>query len=464
MLSGQGVVPDLLSCCCCCWSFLFLCWGCFCVLASDAKTTPVQLEFVSLSQNTAALQPGLAGCVTPNSGLFAFESQKDGVSGARATSASSFDSARSSSRFTARVMMWCLQFGCLIAIENPSGSYFWACLVDCVRTLGPAACNLYNTLEHVFFFSSCLHGGSRQKSTKWLSPPGIFSSLAGECPGESSTHRHLPYGVHRTNKQWHFDTASEGAYPDRLCLQVVRCVASALRFSPDPPAPRVADPIGQSRKSRRLLPEYARITRCDPLALPDVPHKVLGLFLRGGSRGLSLGTLAAQTPDPNRDAPAGHDSVPDGQTSLEPHSATIEVGIYAAPKEYLDMARNLVHPLDGDLAISDWTKQALFDLLTTPPSSIASKRADFLKHVLEVRSRLEPDEAALHGSMAPHIRRVMKGKRLLLLQHLLAECGYDDMGVMDDLVGGAALTGVQKVPPYADRKISAAASTRDPGV
>ena len=370
------------------------------------------------------------------------------------------DTANRLYRFTARVMMWCLECGCLISIENPLGSYFWPCLVDCVRTMGTAACNLYNTLEHVVF-SSCLHGGSRQKSTKWLSSPGVFSSLAGECPGESSTHKHLPYGVHRTTKHWHFDTASEGAYPDLLCLRVVHCIASALGFSPDPPAPRVADPIGQSRKSRRLLPEYARITKCNPFALPEVPHKVLGPSLGGGSRGLSLGTLAASTPDPNRDAPAGHDSFPDAKTPVEPQSAMIEVGIYAAPKEYLDMARNLVHPLDGDLAISDWTKQALFDLLTTHPSSIAGRRAAFLKHVLEVRLRLEPDEAALHGSMAPHIQRVMKGKRLLLFQHLLAEYEYDDMGVMDELVGGAALTGVQKVPPYADRKISASASTRE---
>ena len=144
-------------------------------------------------------------------------------------------------RFTAKLMLWCLQLGCLISIENLWGSYFWACLVDCVRTLGTAACNLYNTLEHVVF-SSCLHGGSRQKSTKWLSSPGTFSSLAGDCPGESSTHKHLPYGVHRKNKQWHFDTASEGAYPDLLCLRVVHCVASALGFSPVPPAPTVADP------------------------------------------------------------------------------------------------------------------------------------------------------------------------------------------------------------------------------
>ena len=106
-----------------------------------------------------------------------------------------------------------------------------------------------------------------------------------------------------------------------------------------------------------------------------------------------------------------------------------------------------MHPLDGDLAVSDWTKQAMFDLLTTHPSSIASKRADFLKHDLEARARLEPDEAALHKSMAPHIKRVMKGKRLLLLEHLLAEYGYDDLGVMDELVSGAALHGGSESPP-----------------
>ena len=172
-------------------------------------------------------------------------------------------------RFTARLMLLCLQFGCLISIENPAGSYFWACLVDCIRTLGAVACSLYNTLEHVVF-SSCLHGGSREKSTKWLSSPGVFSSLAGECPGESATHKHLPYGVHRANKRWRFDTASEGAYPDLLCLRVVHSVAAALGFSPVP-SPRVADPISQSRKSRRLLPEYACITSCDPRELPSVP-------------------------------------------------------------------------------------------------------------------------------------------------------------------------------------------------
>ena len=184
-------------------------------------------------------------------------------------------------------------------------------------------------------------------------------------------------------------------------------------------------------------------------------HKVLGPSLGGGDRGLPQGTSGSRTLDP-----AGDASFPDGKSSSEhSSSARMEVGIYATPEEYLEMAPKLAHPLDGDLAVSDWTKQAIFDLLTTHPSSITRKRADFLKYVLEMRLKLET-EATLHKAMAPHVRRVMKGKKLLLLKHLLTEFGYDDLGVMNELMHGAAMTGVQEVPPYAERKISAAPSNR----
>ena len=157
--------------------------------------------------------------------------------------------------------------------------------------------------------------------------------------------------------------------------------------------------------------------------------------------------------------PAGDVSFADGKSSSEHSSpARMEVGIYATPEEYLEMARKLAHPLDGDLAVSDWTKQAIFDLLTMHPSFIARKRADFLKYVLEMRLKLETEEAALHKAMAPHVQRVMKGKKLLLLKHLLTEFGYDDLGVMNELMHGAAMTGVQEVPP--ERKILAAPSNR----
>ena len=317
-------------------------------------------------------------------------------------------------------------------------------------------------------FSNCIHGGSREKGTKWLSTPDVFSTLSGQCPGESSTHRHLPYSVHKTLGRWHFDTASEGAYPGLLCVRVVQCLVDALGFSPEPPPVRVADPIHQSRCSRRLMPEFLRVISCNPNNLPSLPHKVLGPSLGGDPRGPFWGHVDAQpfpkTPKPN----AGHapsvasDAPFSGSDDASPVDAgKVDVGIYATPEEYLTKARELVHPIDGDLSVSDWAKRAIFEVLTTQPAVISKRRTDFLKKVLERRAQLEPDEVELHKSMAPHIRRVMKGKKLLLLKTLLIDYGYDDLDVMDELIHGAAMTGEQRVPPYAERRIKPAPSTKE---
>ena len=112
----------------------------------------------------------------------------------------------------------------------------------------------------------------------------------------------------------------------------------------------------------------------------------------------------------------------------------IDVGIYATPWEYLEKAKKLLHPIDGELAVSDWTRRAIFEVLTTAPSALASHRAKFMKHVLQLRLNLEKEEVKLHATMEPHIQRVMRGKRILLFQALLQEYGYDDLGVIDELV------------------------------
>ena len=121
----------------------------------------------------------------------------------------------------------------------------------------------------------------------------------------------------------------------------------------------------------------------------------------------------------------------------------------------------MVHPLDGELAVSDWSKRALFKVLTTEPASLAASRAAFLKRVLELRCKLEPDEQKLHSKMPPHINRVMQGKKLLLLKALLEELGYDDLEVMHELIHGVPLTGMQSVPPYAERKVKEAPSNKE---
>ena len=104
----------------------------------------------------------------------------------------------------------------------------------------------------------------------------------------------------------------------------------------------------------------------------------------------------------------------------------VDVGTYASPEKYLAKTCKLVYSIDGELSVLDWTKSAIFEVLTTRPAAMSKRRTNFLKKVLERRAQLESDEIALHKTMVPRVRRVMKGKKLLLLKSLLVEYGYDD--------------------------------------
>ena len=87
-------------------------------------------------------------------------------------------------------------------------------------------------------------------------------------------------------------------------------------------------------------------------------------------------------------------------------------------------------------------KQAIFTVLTNHLSVIASRRAEFLP--LEKCSQVEAEEVLLHKSMAPRVRTAppqTSPDRVWI---------YDDLEVMDELIRGAAMTGVQRVPPYAE--------------
>jgi hypothetical protein len=61
----------------------------------------------------------------------------------------------------------------------------------------------------------------------------------------------------------------------------------------------------------------------------------------------------------------------------------------------------------------------------------------WLKRSLELRA----DAYRLHQSMPPHLRKILKGKRLLLLKEILTDLQYPDVGVVDDIISGFQLTG-----------------------
>ena len=83
-------------------------------------------------------------------------------------------------------------------------------------------------------------------------------------------------------------------------------------------------------------------------------------------------------------------------------------------------------------------------------SLLVAHRAAFLHNKWTKRAKaLSRSESALHASMPPYQQRVVKGKRLLLLDEMLRDLGYRDVSLARDLINGFDLWETRpKVEPF----------------
>ena len=195
----------------------------------------------------------------------------------------------------------------------------------------------------------------------------------------------------------------------------------------NPRAATLASGMRQTSKTKQLIPEFYQVFECDASQtnLPPLA-KVLGPSIKGDSaKGFS------------------------------------RVGVFHSVEQFLEKSLTVSHPIDTANPVPDVVKFAIFKVFTMSPSDISHHRTKVIKDVLELRESLSSDEAKLHGSMSPHISKVVKGKHILLFRRLLEDNGYDDMEAVSFLSRGVDLTGAHSLPAYAESKVVPATSTRD---
>lgn len=65
-----------------------------------------------------------------------------------------------------------------------------------------------------------------------------------------------------------------------------------------------------------------------------------------------------------------------------------------------------------------------------------------MKHWKLIAETLAPQEDELRKTMSKHVRRLMKGKRVLLMTELAESIGWPDMSLFDEMVEGFKLVGM----------------------
>ena len=119
---------------------------------------------------------------------------------------------------TAAIMKFCIEADVLCSLENPENSLFW--IYPDILEIMEASVGTSIT------FSNCMHGGKRNKLTKWWSSKDVFSDLAVVC---DQTHSHAQWNPIQQGQQLIFPTAEEAAYPHLLCKRVIALVLEYVK-------------------------------------------------------------------------------------------------------------------------------------------------------------------------------------------------------------------------------------------
>ena len=83
--------------------------------------------------------------------------------------------------------------------------------------------------------------------------------------------------------------------------------------------------------------------------------------------------------------------------------------------------------------------RCLYEAAVTGPAGLAKLRAEALRKYIKLADEYSKEEAELHASLHPSIRKVVQNKRVLLFAKMLKDCDFNDVAVAFLLVHGVRL-------------------------
>ena len=357
---------------------------------------------------------------------------------------------------TAAIIRFCIENSVLCSLENPENSLFWD-FPEIAEVL----------IQHVGFsvyFHHCMHGGTRNKKTRWWASQDVFSPLTAFCDG---SHKHANWNPTVVGKQLSFPTAEEAAYPILLCKRVVTLLVQyAVAHGAQQPqtleeeVPKttntahrwVMDMLPKGKKLRPLVSEFQcyHTFLSQPSLEPEQNNffqqqpkgtRVVHRQLQWGKVRVDGGKIFWTT--------AAKETQLDDNTlqeffDLEGNYFQAELctaGIPRDPWDFVAQAVKAGHPRSMALHLNSEVTEMLKVNFDLPPHVVVKERAQFCKFWSQRCKELEGEEQALHESMEPHLRLVLQGKRLLLFKEMLAAYDYPDRTLVDDITQGFPLSG-----------------------
>ena len=365
----------------------------------------------------------------------------DGVPGLRGVDKGKLETANLVFESVCDLLTKASKQGIRCVIENPTHSVFWA--TSWFRSL-----EVLSPQSHWISFHLCAHGGDRPRQVSLWASSDFLSPLTASCPGETAQHRHSAWKP--GFQQGKSCSSSPQAYPALLCQRIAGLLRQAVLKAgavDDTSLPAAVQRqelstarmvLGlQPRKAPRLLPEFGYFVHVvQPVdsvrPLQDAPPK--GHLL---SRHLSTwGEVQAEKRVPNVGVQC---KVLDPQ----PHTK-VEVfrfGIPLPPEKFLQRAVDVGHPHSFASSLEPSLKEVVDENISGDEVVLSKRRLKFVAKWTARAKELEAREAELQQSLPEHVRKILKGKRLLLWKEMIDEYDLPDKGLIDDMMAGFPLCG-----------------------
>ena len=350
-----------------------------------------------------------------------------GLPNLRTADQAKVESANKLYRCAIRLLWVCMTIGCLLSIENPARSWLWALLAMLVKeTQDSCFISWFANLESVYF-DACAHGSTRDKRTKLLSTPGLFTSLEASC---TKDHAHSSWQPFRTEHGIAFPTAAEAEYPPLLCQRMASCILQQARSMGVEPTvqQRLKDLLKlnlgqQTVRHPPLIPEYKTFVYLDTPS-SDEAYKLLAAPITHG---------------------ADNTEQPEEHTTKRPRT-TFKYGVWHTPEEFLQKASEVKHPMDHDSVLHPITVDAIHKVVGSCPTKLAKERLAAVFKTRKMADELRTEEGELKASMHPDVRKCVQTKNIMLFERLLSSLEYWDLDVVNLLKYGVPLVGLQDAP------------------
>lgn len=343
-------------------------------------------------------------------------------------------------RFAIEVLLVCFSLGIYVSIENPSRSWLWGILTQLVLQQNDSAFTEWYTRLRNVDFHVCMHGGERNKRTRFLSSPGLYDALEAEC---DQSHTHKPWFVLQRGAQLEFATAMEAEYPKTLCTRMANCLRElALQYNVQlgpqlSSTQRAKHAWGvQTIKAKPLIPEFKDFHHS-----PHEDDQPGFRLLATPSPGVQNTELLSETEQ--------HELDERGEDIQKPKRVRkmYKYGIQWRPEEFLLQAKQTTHPKDPQRALPLALKEAILHVMTTSPVEVAKHRLSVILALHRKAAELGDSEKELKQSMDGNVAAVLSCKRLLLWKYLMEITHFSDTEVFNLVVKGIPLHGAHSKPP-----------------